>query len=245
MRRARIAGAWHPWGVTLLVVAIALLAAGIPGASSGLQYDRSLIGQGQWWRLVTSHWVHWTPDHLTWDLLAFAALTAAAIRLSRGRALATVALASCLIPVCIWVFNPELVRYRGLSGLASALYVLVVLEVWGRIPRGESRGKGVVAWLLLVGFAAKVVYELVSGERRVRAAILAEMATIPALVRDVGDDEMLKLGLIENIQRQDLNPIETAEAYKALLQEFDWTHEELFRGGGEGFLAGLADGSDS
>ena len=163
MRRARIAGAWHPWGVTLLVVAIALLAAGIPGASSGLQYDRSLIGQGQWWRLVTSHWVHWTPDHLTWDLLAFAALTAAAIRLSRGRALATVALASCLIPVCIWVFNPELVRYRGLSGLASALYVLVVLEVWGRIPRGESRGKGVVAWLLLVGFAAKVVYELVSG----------------------------------------------------------------------------------
>ncbi len=163
MRRARIAGAWHPWGVTLLVVAITLLVAGIPGASSGLQYDRSLIGQGQWWRLVTSHWVHWTPDHLTWDLLAFAALTAAAIRLSRGRALATVALASCLIPVCIWVFNPELVRYRGLSGLASALYVLVVLEVWGRIPRGESRGKGVVAWLLLVGFAAKVVYELVSG----------------------------------------------------------------------------------
>lgn len=71
------------------------------------------------------------------------------------------------------------------------------------------------------------VYELVSGERRVRAAILAEMATIPALVRDVGDDEMLKLGLIENIQRQDLNPIETAEAYRALLQEFDWTHEEL------------------
>ena len=163
MRRARIAGAWHPWGVTLLVVAITLLVAGIPGASNGLQYDRSLIGQGQWWRLVTSHWVHWTPDHLTWDLLAFAALTAAAIRLSRGRALATVALASCLIPVCIWVFNPELVRYRGLSGLASALYVLVVLEVWGRIPRGESRGKGVVAWLLLVGFAAKVVYELVSG----------------------------------------------------------------------------------
>jgi ParB family chromosome partitioning protein len=71
------------------------------------------------------------------------------------------------------------------------------------------------------------VYEIVSGERRVRASILAELATVPAVVRDVSDEDMLKLGLIENIQREDLNPIETAKAYKALAAHFDWTQDEL------------------
>ncbi len=72
-------------------------------------------------------------------------------------------------------------------------------------------------------------YQLVSGERRVRASILAERATIPAVCRDISDEEMLKLGLIENIQREDLNPIELAKAYEGLLQQFKWTQEELSR----------------
>ena len=70
-------------------------------------------------------------------------------------------------------------------------------------------------------------YELVSGERRVKATILADRETIPAIVRDVSDRDMLKLGLIENIQREDLNPMETALAYQGLIQEFNWTQEQL------------------
>ncbi len=70
-------------------------------------------------------------------------------------------------------------------------------------------------------------YELVSGERRVRACILADLPQIPAICRDVSDRDMLKLGLIENIQREDLNPIELAGAYQALIDEFKWTQEEL------------------
>jgi ParB family chromosome partitioning protein len=70
-------------------------------------------------------------------------------------------------------------------------------------------------------------YELVSGERRVRAAVMADIETVPAICRDVSDADMLKLGLIENIQREDLNPIELARAYKQLIEEFDWTQEEL------------------
>lgn len=70
-------------------------------------------------------------------------------------------------------------------------------------------------------------YELVSGERRVRACILADLPRIPAVCRDVSDRDMLKLGLIENIQREDLNPIELANAYQALIEEFKWTQEEL------------------
>ena len=70
-------------------------------------------------------------------------------------------------------------------------------------------------------------YELVSGERRVRASVLADLERIPAVCREVSDRDMLKLGLIENIQREDLNAIELAEAYDALMREFDYTQEEL------------------
>lgn len=70
-------------------------------------------------------------------------------------------------------------------------------------------------------------YQLVMGERRVRASILADLETVPAVCRDVEDDDMLMLGLIENIQREDLNPIETAEAYQGLIDAFGWSHEEL------------------
>ena len=71
------------------------------------------------------------------------------------------------------------------------------------------------------------VYELVSGERRVRASIMAGLETIPAICRDVSDRDMLKLGLIENIQREDLNAIELAMGYQDLLEEFKWTQEQL------------------
>lgn len=70
-------------------------------------------------------------------------------------------------------------------------------------------------------------YEVVSGERRVRATVLAGLTRVPAICRDVSDDDMLKLGLIENIQRDDLNPIELAGAYKALQGQSDWTQAEL------------------
>lgn len=68
-------------------------------------------------------------------------------------------------------------------------------------------------------------YELVSGERRVRASVMADLDVVPAVCRDVSDTDMLRLGLIENIQREDLNPMECARAYQQLMDEFDWTQE--------------------
>jgi len=70
-------------------------------------------------------------------------------------------------------------------------------------------------------------YELVCGERRVRASIIAGLENIPAVCRPVSDRDMLKLGLIENIQREDLNPIDLAIAYDGLIKEFGWTQEQL------------------
>ena len=70
-------------------------------------------------------------------------------------------------------------------------------------------------------------YRLVVGERRCRAARLAGLESIPALVRELADQEILELALIENLQREDLNPIEEAQAFSYLLREHELTHEQL------------------
>jgi ParB family chromosome partitioning protein len=70
-------------------------------------------------------------------------------------------------------------------------------------------------------------YELVAGERRLRAAGLAGLTELPAIVRAVKDDELLELALIENIQREDLNPIERAKAYHLLSQKYGLTHDAI------------------
>ena len=70
-------------------------------------------------------------------------------------------------------------------------------------------------------------YELVAGERRFRASKLAGKAIVPAIVKDLSDEESLKYALIENIDREDLNPIDTAEGYQRLINEFNFTHESL------------------
>ena len=71
------------------------------------------------------------------------------------------------------------------------------------------------------------VYELVMGERRWRASQEAGTGTIPAIVRDTGDEAMLRDALLENLHRSALNPLEEAAAYAQLLEDFDATHEEL------------------
>ncbi|WP_415830137.1 ParB/RepB/Spo0J family partition protein, partial [Kibdelosporangium persicum] len=70
-------------------------------------------------------------------------------------------------------------------------------------------------------------YELVMGERRLRASQQAELEKIPAIVRQTADDAMLRDALLENIHRVQLNPLEEAAAYQQLLDEFEVTHEEL------------------
>ncbi len=70
-------------------------------------------------------------------------------------------------------------------------------------------------------------YELITGERRWRASKLAGLKRIPVLIRDVAPQEVLELALIENIHREDLNPIEEAEAYRQLVEEFHLTQEEV------------------
>ncbi|MBS4030425.1 MAG: ParB/RepB/Spo0J family partition protein [Clostridiales bacterium] len=70
-------------------------------------------------------------------------------------------------------------------------------------------------------------YQLVAGERRLRAAKMAGLPRVPVVIKPLSDRQMMEIALIENLQREDLNPLEEAEAYQRLLDEFGYTQEQL------------------
>jgi ParB family chromosome partitioning protein len=70
-------------------------------------------------------------------------------------------------------------------------------------------------------------YELIAGERRLRAAKLAGLTEVPAVIQDYADERLLEVALVENIQREDLNPLETAQALDRLVREMHLSHEEI------------------
>ncbi len=72
-------------------------------------------------------------------------------------------------------------------------------------------------------------YELVAGERRLRAARMAGLGRVPVVVREISDAEMLEISIVENVQREDLNPMEEADAYQRLIDAFSLTQEETAR----------------
>jgi len=86
---------------------------------------------------------------------------------------------------------------------------------------------GVIQPLILTKADQPGQYYLIAGERRWQAAKQAELTTVPALLREATPQEMLLLALIENVQRADLSPLETAEAYQHLAQSFNLTHEQI------------------
>lgn len=89
------------------------------------------------------------------------------------------------------------------------------------------KAQGVVQPIIVRPLSGKAgQYELVAGERRWRATQLAGLHEIPAIIRDISDQETMAIGLIENIQRQELNPVEEAQALVRLVEEFGLTHQE-------------------
>src|SRR5699024_9929704 len=70
-------------------------------------------------------------------------------------------------------------------------------------------------------------YEIIAGERRVKASKIAGLEEIPAIIRDFTDEEMMEIALLENLQRENLNPIEESRAYKKLIETLNITQEEL------------------
>jgi ParB family transcriptional regulator, chromosome partitioning protein len=89
------------------------------------------------------------------------------------------------------------------------------------------RENGIVQPILVRPSGAR--YQIVAGERRWRAAQSLGLATVPVAIREIPDDRLLELALVENIQRQELTPLEEAQAFKRLMEDFHLTQEEIAR----------------
>jgi ParB family chromosome partitioning protein len=123
------------------------------------------------------------------------------------------------IPVKKIINNPDQPRREfdpvALAELATSLSEHGMLQPIIVVPKGEK-------------------YQIVAGERRWRAAQLANLDKVPALVRTLSNQHKLEIALIENLQREDLNPLETATAYLKLNTQFNLTHDEIAqRAGGK------------
>ncbi|MFN2199148.1 MAG: ParB/RepB/Spo0J family partition protein [Anaerolineales bacterium] len=89
------------------------------------------------------------------------------------------------------------------------------------------REHGILQPLVVTRSEQEGTYTLIAGERRLQAARQADLKHVPAIAREASDQQILELALIENIQRSDLNPLEAAEAYRQLAEEFGLSHEEI------------------
>ena len=89
------------------------------------------------------------------------------------------------------------------------------------------QANGIIQPLIVTPSGKNGIFNLIAGERRLRASKLAGLSTVPVVIRDVeNEDSLLELAIIENVQRTDLNPIEEAEAYNRLIEKFGYTQEE-------------------
>ena len=178
MQRLRAAARRIPCG-TLLLAAVAIGLQFSPSMCGPLQYDRAAIQGGEWWRVITCHLTHTSFDHLVWDVGTLLLLGWLCELENRRRWAICVGLSAIGIPAAIWWLLPELQTYRGLSGIDSALFVLVAVNVLLRSLREESRTSAVVAGLLLTGFVAKTCYELATGVTLFVDSVTAGMTPIP------------------------------------------------------------------
>ena len=146
---------------------------------------------------------------------------------------------------------------RGLDALlpvetSSADSLLVAVEKIRRNPRqprtvidpGELeelcasiREHGVIQPLIVSRGDVPEEYILIAGERRLEASKLAGLERVPVIVRDASDQQRLELALIENLQREDLSPLETAEAYRHLHEDFNLSHEDVAKRVGKSRVA--------
>ena len=129
-----------------------------PWAQTALQFDRTALAAGQWWRMLTCHLSHWGWSHLAGDISAFVLLWWLA-KDRPGAVLRTIPLAAVAVSLAVYWFDAETVVYRGMSGINYALIAY--------LPASEAiRGRGLsrLGGIGLLGLiAAKVVYELMAG----------------------------------------------------------------------------------
>jgi len=174
-----IQGAAARWVVPLLTGFTACAVYFLPGAADLFQYDRDRIAGGEIWRLVTSHWTHWSAEHLFWDLVLFLVLITWSMYINSRRTGIVIGLSSLIIPIGIYWIQPELVFYRGLSGLDSALFVFLTMQLFPELKRQKDRAGLLLLMVLLTGLCLKIVYETVTGQAIFIANMAPDVVVVP------------------------------------------------------------------
>jgi len=146
--------------VPIVLGVIALVVYAAPGLGEALEYQRNSILGGEFWRALTGHWTHGSIDHLAWDVFAFLALGCAIAARSSRLFAWTVGLSAVSISTFLLLFAPQWERYRGLSGIDSALFVALAIHLWKDPARSRARW---VASLALGLFVLKITAEAALG----------------------------------------------------------------------------------
>lgn len=154
----------RPWGAALLAAIAVSVIFLVPGLAGDLEYTREAVAGGQVWRLVTCHLTHWTAEHLLWDLAAFALLLIASLRVSSRQTMVVLAVSALTIPAGVWLMLPDMMQYRGLSGVDSALFLFLAIHTAKTLRARPERKELIVVYGLMVAFALKTAFELTTGE---------------------------------------------------------------------------------
>ncbi len=163
------------------VVIASVMAQSSPGMLDWLQWHREAILPVRIFDWMTGHLVHWSWNHLLWDLAAFLALALVAIRLSPDRFAISLLAAALVIPLEIALNQPQIDTYRGLSGIDSAIFGLIVAALWRNSKSQVSSfsWNRVVAVIAGLSFLAKFGLELVTGGTLFVASGSGDQAFVP------------------------------------------------------------------
>ena len=149
--------------ISLLLTAAAVMIHYFHFLRPRLLYIRTALSGGEFWRLVSCHWVHLNPDHLLWSGATFLILGSVCEVMDRKKFMLAIAVSAVAIPIAIWFAMPDLMNYGGLSGLDCSLYALLAMLLVKRDWQNR-RWIWVIFYTLLLGLLlAKIVYETTTG----------------------------------------------------------------------------------
>ena len=149
--------------ISLLLTAAALMIHYFHFLRPHLLYTRTTLNDGNFWQIISCHWVHLNLDHLLWSGMTFLILGSLCEVMDRKKYMLAIGVSAVAIPIAIWFAMPDLINYGGLSGLDCSLYALLAILFITR--EWQSRKWVWVAfYIILLGLLlVKIVYETATG----------------------------------------------------------------------------------
>jgi len=166
-------------GVSIIVILAAGLLMAFPPAADWLQYDRSAVAGGELWRIATCNLTHWSFEHLFWDVSALLFLGFVIEQDKRCRFLTCMGLSAVLIPLAVHVCMPGLSTYRGLSGIDSAVFMLLAVTLLADSWDRRDWVWTAVCTVVMGGFAAKTGFEFATGNTLFVDSVASQMLPVP------------------------------------------------------------------